>query len=82
MEEFVDAYDWNDEDFDESLLTSFDLEKACTLNISKLRNDEKYAGFDNNTGESWIYPNNLPVRSYQFDIARNSLFRNTLVVLP
>lgn len=73
---------WNDEDFEESLLSNFDLEKACTLNLSKLRTDDRYAGFDNNVGQSWIYPSNLPVRSYQFEIARNSLFRNTLVVLP
>lgn len=72
---------WAD-DFEDSLLTDFDLEKACSLNISKLRSDERYSGFDNNSGETWIYPSNLPVRSYQFEIARNSLFRNTLVVLP
>lgn len=73
---------WNEGDFEDSLLTDFDLEKACTLNVSRLRDDERYSGFDNNSGQSWIYPKNLPVRSYQFEIARNSLFRNTLVVLP
>lgn len=76
------SLNWGNDDFEDSLLTNFDLEKACTLNNSRLRNDEKYSGFDNNSGDSWIYPNNLPVRSYQFEIARNSLFRNTLVVLP
>ncbi|KAJ3337557.1 hypothetical protein HDU93_000848 [Gonapodya sp. JEL0774] len=31
---------------------------------------------------SWIYPTNMPVRSYQIDIVRRSLFQNTLVSLP
>ncbi|KXS20023.1 P-loop containing nucleoside triphosphate hydrolase protein [Gonapodya prolifera JEL478] len=31
---------------------------------------------------TWIYPTNLPVRAYQLDIVRRSLFQNTLVSLP
>lgn len=49
---------------------------------SKLRTDPSYQGFDNNCGDSWIYPTNYPVRQYQYDICRVALFRNTLVVLP
>lgn len=72
---------WDDQ-FEESLLTNFDLEKACNLNLSRLRTDERYSGFDNNTGNNWIYPKNPNIRSYQFEISRTALFRNTLVVLP
>jgi ATP-dependent DNA helicase MPH1 len=33
--------------------------------------------------KTWIYPTNLgPVRDYQFSIAKNGLFNNTLVALP
>lgn len=52
------------------------------MNESRLRTDEKYCGFDNNFGDSWIYPTNLPIRNYQFNITRAALFKNTLVVLP
>lgn len=31
---------------------------------------------------TWIYPTNYPVRLYQFNIVKKSLFRNTLVCLP
>lgn len=49
---------------------------------ARLRTDPKYCGFDNNVGDSWIYPTNYPVRRYQYDITHAALFRNTLVVLP
>lgn len=49
---------------------------------SKLRIEPNYRGFDNNCGDSWIYPTNYPVRQYQYDICQTALFRNTLVVLP
>lgn len=49
---------------------------------ARLRTDPKYSGFDNNVGDSWIYPTNYPVRRYQYDITHAALFRNTLVVLP
>lgn len=65
---------------DESVLQlldePFDLD---TANSSKLRVDNHYAGFDASLGNSWIYPTNLPIRKYQFDITRVALFRNTLV---
>lgn len=32
--------------------------------------------------EHWIYPQNIPVRQYQFDIVHTSLFHNTMVCLP
>uniref|UniRef100_A0A182X979 Fanconi anemia group M protein n=1 Tax=Anopheles quadriannulatus TaxID=34691 RepID=A0A182X979_ANOQN len=39
-------------------------------------------GFDASTGESWIYPVDMPVRQYQYAITEAALFKNTLVVLP
>ncbi|GBM78806.1 Fanconi anemia group M protein, partial [Araneus ventricosus] len=39
-------------------------------------------GFDNEAGKTWIYPTNYPVRDYQFAIVKESLFKNTLVILP
>jgi len=44
--------------------------------------DEACDGFDMATGHNWIYPNNLPLRSYQQTIVQSALFKNTLVVLP
>lgn len=49
------------------------------LDTSKLRCDDNYQGFDNNTGDSWIYPTNYPVRKYQYDITKVALLKNTLV---
>lgn len=45
---------------------------------TELRAD-RFNGFDNNSGDSWIYPTNYPVRKYQYDIVYNALFKNTLV---
>lgn len=52
------------------------------IDTTRLRSDENYKGFDNNSGDSWIYPTNYPVRKYQYEITRVALFTNTLVVLP
>lgn len=43
-----------------------------------LRTD-RFVGFDNNSGDTWIYPTNYSVRKYQRDIVYNALFKNTLV---
>ncbi|KAJ6639999.1 Fanconi anemia group M protein like [Pseudolycoriella hygida] len=48
---------------------------------SELRTD-RHSGFDNNSGDCWIYPTNFAVRKYQHDIVYNALFKNTLVCLP
>ncbi|KAG4080198.1 hypothetical protein HA402_008269 [Bradysia odoriphaga] len=47
----------------------------------QLRTDTHH-GFDNNSGDTWIYPTNYPIRKYQHDIVYNALFKNTLVCLP
>lgn len=39
-------------------------------------------GFDLSAGNTWIYPENYPVRQYQFDIVKSALYCNTLVCLP
>lgn len=39
-------------------------------------------GFDKCAGEKWIYPTNYPVRDYQYNIAQQALFKNTMVTLP
>lgn len=48
---------------------------------SRLRTDYKYNGFDSSMGSTWIYPTNYPIRQYQFNISRTSLFKNTLVTI-
>lgn len=45
---------------------------------AELRTDG-HCGFDNNSGDTWIYPTNYPVRKYQHDVVYNALFKNTLV---
>ena len=37
---------------------------------------------DRGAALSWVYPTNLPLRTYQFEIVRKSLFQNALVALP
>ncbi|XP_031370182.1 Fanconi anemia group M protein [Apis dorsata] len=44
--------------------------------------DERTKGFDLSAGKTWIYPENYPVRDYQFNIVQACLYRNTLVCLP
>ena len=39
-------------------------------------------GFNLSAGKTWIYPENYPVRDYQFSIVESALYRNTLVCLP
>lgn len=39
-------------------------------------------GFDLSAGETWIYPENYPIRDYQFNIVKTALYNNTLVCLP
>lgn len=65
--------------FDESVLQLIDEPFEPRINSSKLRTDIKYNGFDSTMGNTWIYPTNYPVRQYQHNISRVSLFKNTLV---
>lgn len=65
--------------FDESVLQLMDEPFDTKTNSANLRTDYKYKGFDSTMGKTWIYPTNYPVRQYQFNISRVSLFKNTLV---
>ncbi|KAK1136416.1 hypothetical protein K0M31_000974 [Melipona bicolor] len=48
----------------------------------QISSDEKTKGFDLSAGKTWIYPENYPIRDYQFNIVQTSLYKNTLVCLP
>lgn len=65
--------------FDESVLQLIDGPFELKVDSSRLRTDIKYNGFDSTMGNTWIYPTNYPVRQYQHNISRVSLFKNTLV---
>ena len=54
------------------------------LNEDEMLSTQYYdtTGFDSNAGAVWIYPNNKPIRSYQFTIVEQCLHKNTMVVLP
>lgn len=74
----MDLADFCDND-DESLLQMMDAPFEQQIDCSKLRSESLYKGFDNNAGDSWIYPTNYPVRDYQYNITEKALFKNTLV---
>uniref|UniRef100_A0A182PI13 Fanconi anemia group M protein n=1 Tax=Anopheles epiroticus TaxID=199890 RepID=A0A182PI13_9DIPT len=59
---------------------SFSRNDSFQLNLR--RNASDCDGFDSSTGDSWIYPVDVPVRPYQYTITEAALFKNTLVVLP
>jgi fanconi anemia group M protein len=44
--------------------------------------DKNIDDFDENTGDSWIFPVNYEKRDYQLNISKTALFQNTLVILP
>lgn len=64
---------------DESVLQLIDHPLNVNVNVSNLRTDVKYKGFDSTMGDKWIYPTNYSMRQYQYHISRVSLFKNTLV---
>lgn len=68
--------------FDESVLQLLDEPFDTKVNGANLRTDFKYKGFDSTMGTTYIYPTNYPVRQYQYNISRASLFKNTLVKWP
>ncbi|KYN11617.1 PREDICTED: Fanconi anemia group M protein [Trachymyrmex cornetzi] len=39
-------------------------------------------GFDLSAGNTWIYPENYPIRQYQYNIVQSAIYRNTMVCLP
>lgn len=64
---------------DESLLRLLDEPFDANGSNLRLLANVKYKGFDLSAGNVWIYPTNFPIRQYQFNISRASLFKNTLV---
>lgn len=73
---------WAELNLDETALQSLLDKPFDQQDLTRLRNGERHEGFDNNVGDSWIYPSNLPCRSYQLSIVQAALYKNTLVVLP
>ena len=63
--------DDEDDDLDEGLLLAV-MEAA----------EQECPGFDAEAGSRYVYPTNLPIRDYQFNITNTALFNNTLVALP
>ncbi|XP_035725984.1 Fanconi anemia group M protein-like isoform X2 [Vespa mandarinia] len=55
------------------------MEVIQNLDIST---DSQTNGFDLSAGNIWIYPENYPVREYQFNIVNRALYYNTLICLP
>nr|XP_034173001.1 Fanconi anemia group M protein [Osmia lignaria] len=49
---------------------------------TQVSSDAETKGFDLSAGKTWIYPENYPVRDYQFNIVQACLYKNTLVCLP
>ncbi|XP_044001566.1 Fanconi anemia group M protein [Aphidius gifuensis] len=45
-------------------------------------NDPETKDFDLSAGDRWIYPENYPIRNYQYSIVETALFHNTLICLP
>ncbi|KAL1428097.1 hypothetical protein MTO96_016990 [Rhipicephalus appendiculatus] len=85
-----DMVELSDED-DEFLVQAMDETLAGnSLSTFALRDDsssmqkplEQLEGFDVVAGQTWVYPTNYPVRSYQFNIVQSALFKNTMVILP
>lgn len=48
----------------------------------QISSDPETKGFDLSAGQTWIYPENYPIRDYQFKIVQASLYMNTIVCLP
>ncbi|KAL0100188.1 hypothetical protein PUN28_019546 [Cardiocondyla obscurior] len=49
---------------------------------ARISNNPETKGFDFSTGNTWIYPDNFPVREYQYNIVKSALYNNTLICLP
>ncbi|XP_033244408.1 Fanconi anemia group M protein isoform X3 [Drosophila miranda] len=80
--------DWNDDD---DLVAALEIHELLESNQDQsgsktdepaVHAEDECHGFDVATGHNWIFPNNLPLRSYQQNIVQSALYKNTLVVLP
>ncbi|XP_070164974.1 DEAD-box ATP-dependent DNA helicase Fancm [Polyergus mexicanus] len=52
------------------------------LQNNEISNDPETKGFSLSAGNTWIYPENYPIRQYQYNIVKSALYQNTLVCLP
>uniref|UniRef100_A0A1A9V2Q6 Fanconi anemia group M protein n=1 Tax=Glossina austeni TaxID=7395 RepID=A0A1A9V2Q6_GLOAU len=73
---------WHQIKADDPKLQSLLEDSSPANGTPRLRADELFFGFDNTTGNAWIYPSNMPCRSYQMSMTQAALYRNTLIVLP
>uniref|UniRef100_A0A1A9Z0H2 Fanconi anemia group M protein n=1 Tax=Glossina pallidipes TaxID=7398 RepID=A0A1A9Z0H2_GLOPL len=73
---------WHQIKADDPKLQSLLEDSSPANGTSRLRADELFFGFDNTTGDAWIYPSNMPCRAYQLSMTQAALYRNTLIVLP
>ncbi|EFN84892.1 Fanconi anemia group M protein [Harpegnathos saltator] len=53
-----------------------------SMQITQTSKDPETKGFDLSAGNTWVYPENYPVRKYQYNIVETALYHNTLVCLP
>ena len=74
LEEFFEDDDLLDETHTASNATPTDAHNSSLY--------EDIPGFDSESGDSYVYPINYPLRDYQFNIVKKCLFKNTLVCLP
>ncbi|XP_025986160.1 Fanconi anemia group M protein isoform X2 [Solenopsis invicta] len=58
------------------------MESQSIISQNTISRDPETKGFDLSAGNTWIYPENYPVRQYQYNIVKSALDRNTMVCLP
>ncbi|XP_043930200.1 Fanconi anemia group M protein isoform X2 [Protopterus annectens] len=66
----------------ESLLNAATCQQPGASKNNQVVSIENLPGFDISAGDVWIYPTNYSLRQYQFSIAQECLYKNTLVCLP
>jgi hypothetical protein len=58
---------------------------SCTVGLDeqsiKATQNFQCEGFDVDAGSIWIYPNNMPIRCYQYNIIEQCLHKNTMVII-
>jgi hypothetical protein len=58
---------------------------SCTVGLDehsiKATQNFQCEGFDIDAGAIWIYPNNMPIRCYQYNIIEQCLHKNTMVLI-
>ncbi|XP_015190846.1 PREDICTED: Fanconi anemia group M protein isoform X2 [Polistes dominula] len=65
-----------------SFMNDLEMSEIEIIQDPDISTDLETNGFDLSAGKIWIYPENYPVREYQYNIVEKALFYNTLVCLP